>query len=102
MKIVGALAAKLVLISTLLLSSTIALALETYDTAGFINKLGIGYFNIQDQKYWITPTTKISIQEIDNAQFSDLKPGDSIFVKGYSIGERHYADVIIYVPTKSK
>lgn len=102
MKKISAFKAKLVVILALILSSTSIFALETYDAAGYINKLGIGSVSVSDQKYWITPTTKISKQNITKARLSDLKPGDSVFIKGYLVGERHYADFILYVPTKNK
>lgn len=96
MKQINFLAARVLLIAALSLCWSTAWAVEDFEQAGPINKIGSGRFIVENQEYRIAPGAKLKSFDSSRRRMSDFKIGDVIIFQGKIISGVYYVDMIIY------
>ena len=93
---------QLLVITALMLPWATTEALETFEKAGYIAKIGYDKFTLRGQDYRISPSAKLMSNDAGRKKFSDFKKGDAIYFKGKILNGVHYVDIIYYeTPTDS-
>ena len=96
MKQVKSIAARLLLIAALSLSWSLAAAVEDFEQAGPISKIGSARFVVENQEYRIAPGARLKSFDNRRRRMSDFKIGDVIIFQGKIISGVYYVDKIIY------
>ena len=96
MKQVKSIAARLLLIAALSLSWSLAAAVEDFEQAGPISKIGSARFVVENQEYRIAPGARLKSFDSSRRSMSDFKTGDVIIFRGKVISGVYYVDTIIY------
>ena len=117
MKQFKTLLAQLLVISSLMLPWTTALAqgtsgqasvtikpgsngsmstVETFDQSGVISKLGYDKFTVNGRSFRFAPGASLNSNDNKRKSFSDFKLGDHIYFKGKILDGVNYVDIIYY------
>ncbi len=89
-------AARMLLTALLTVSWSLAGAVETFEQAGPISKIGSASFIVESQEYRIAPGAKLKSFDSSRRRLSDFKQGDVIIFQGKIIDDVYYVDMIIY------
>lgn len=84
------------LVTSLLLPWGATGALDNFEQAGTISKIGYEEFTVNRKKYRIAPGAKLQSSDPSRSKFSDFKKGDEIFFRGKVVSGVNYVDIIIY------
>lgn len=87
---------QLLVISSLMLPWATTEALETFEQAGVITKLGYDKFTVANQNYRFAPGARLQSKDSKRNRFSDFKLGDEIYFKGKVLNDVNYVDIIYY------
>jgi len=90
------LATRMLLVALLSLAPALAGAVENFEQAGPIAKIGISRFVVENQEYRIAPGAKLQSFDKSRRHLSDFKVGDVIIFKGTVISGVYYVDLIVY------
>jgi hypothetical protein len=90
------LAARILLAAALSLSWSLAGAVEDFQQAGPISKIGSARFVVENQEYRIAPGATLKSYDKSRRRMSDFKIGDVIIFNGKIISGVYYVDKIIY------
>ena len=90
------LAARLLLVAAMSLSWSLAGAVEIFEHAGPIGKIGSARFVVENQEYRIAPGAKLRSFDSSRRRMSDFKVGDVIIFNGKVISGVYYVETIIY------
>lgn len=96
MKQVKSIAARLLLLAALSLCWGQAGAVENFEQAGPISKIGSARFVVENQEYRIAPGAKLRSFDSSRRRLSDFKVGDVIIFQGKVISGVYYVEMIIY------
>ena len=88
--------AQLLVISSLMLPWATTAALETFDQAGVITKLGYDKFTVGNRDFRFAPGAMLQSNDSKRKKFSDFKLGDEIYFKGKVLDGVNYVDIIYY------
>ena len=89
-------ATRMLLVAVLSLSPALAGAVENFEQAGPISKIGNARFVVENQEYRIAPGAKLKSFDTSRRHLSDFKIGDVIIFQGTVISGVYYVDLIIY------
>lgn len=96
MKNLKTLAARILLVAALSLSWSLAGAVENFEQAGPISKIGSARFVVENQEYRIAPGATLKSYDKSRRRMSDFKIGDVIIFNGKIISGVYFVDTIIY------
>ncbi len=96
MKQLKTLLTQLLVITSLMLPWATTAALETFDQAGVITKLGYDKFTVAGRDFRFAPGALLDSNDSKRSKFSDFKLGDEIYFKGKILDGVNYVDIIYY------
>ncbi len=89
-------AARMLLVAALSLPWSLAAAVENFEQAGPISKIGSARFVVKSQEYRIAPGARLRSFDNSRRRMSDFQVGDVIIFQGKVISGVYYVDLIIY------
>ena len=87
---------QLLVITSLMLPWATTAALETFEQAGAITKLGYDKFTVGNRDFRFAPGASLQSNDSKREKFSDFKLGDQIYFKGKILNGVNYVDIIYY------
>ena len=96
MKQIISITRRLLLVTVLSLSWSLAGAVENFEQGGPISKISSGRFVVENQEYRIAPGARLKSFDNRRRRMSDFKIGDVIIFQGKIISGVYYVDKIIY------
>jgi len=96
MKSLNARLSQLLLVVALVMPWTSIHAVDKFQEAGVITRVGYDTLTVDGKKYRVAPGASILINESRPGKLSDLVVGDSAAFSGQVVGGVHYVDSIVH------
>ena len=88
---------QVLLVTSLMLPWATTEALETFEQAGHITKVGVEQFTVRGKKYRLAPGARLQSNDPARLKIKHLKKGDEVYMKGQILNGVRYVDIIVYV-----